>query len=289
MTTVNTQCYEQCFQNLTTSSNEHILREIYRMGNELKIIKDINNATNVAFLLDSTIATECFSSSSSSSSSESMEDFIHGENSTGIWQLQLQMMSILTVMMGSVRVSPIQFNENGAWYCGSYSCLDCCTTIKLINQGTYLTPLQTNTSACLPGNIEAACRAGYNNLMGGSTCNVRSQNMTVALLNSDAFMMIDKRGRFSPCESLFFYRYAIGFHRAEHRDLVKFQFRKHNHNYMSDSSKVQFTVNQLFNCLNSNCCASATSTVSASANCNIYYGPLGQSQTTLSGINPTVA
>jgi hypothetical protein len=52
--------------------------DIYKVGIDLKRIKDIYSVDNVAFLLDSTLATECGSSSSSSSGSDEHQE--HGVN-----------------------------------------------------------------------------------------------------------------------------------------------------------------------------------------------------------------
>jgi hypothetical protein len=52
---------------------------------------------------------------SSSSESGSWENVIRNENATAIWQLQLQMMAIITAMAGDVKAFPVQFNENAAW------------------------------------------------------------------------------------------------------------------------------------------------------------------------------
>ena len=102
------------FQNLATEDNRDILQEVYKTGSTIKRIKDIHSANAITYLLDSTLATQCVSSSSSSSS-ESLEDQLRGENPTKIWQLQLQMMAIISAMSGSTKTFPVQFNENAAW------------------------------------------------------------------------------------------------------------------------------------------------------------------------------
>jgi hypothetical protein len=62
-----------------------VYEDLFRFSYEAKRLKDINNAYSLSFLLDSTVGTVC-----PSSSSESLEDVIHHENATAIWNLQLQ-------------------------------------------------------------------------------------------------------------------------------------------------------------------------------------------------------
>jgi hypothetical protein len=88
---------------------------VYKTGNTIKRIKDIYSANAITYLLDSTVASQCWSSSSSSSSSSELEDELHGESATAIWQLQLNMMAIISAMVGSTKTYPVQFNENAAW------------------------------------------------------------------------------------------------------------------------------------------------------------------------------
>ena len=132
-----------------TEDTRAIYQEIYKTGNAVKRLKDINTASAITYLLDSTLASQCWdssssssshhhsghhnsghhksghddfghddsghrrsSSSSSSSSSGSWEDELHGENATAVWQLQLNMMAIIATMAGSTKSFPVQFNEN---------------------------------------------------------------------------------------------------------------------------------------------------------------------------------
>jgi hypothetical protein len=44
-----------------------------------------------------------------------LENELHGENATAIWQLQLNMMAIISAIVGSTKTFPVQFNENAAW------------------------------------------------------------------------------------------------------------------------------------------------------------------------------
>ena len=55
---------------MANTTNRELMLDIFKVGMDLKRIKDINNIDNVAFLLDSTLAAECGSSSSSSGSGE---------------------------------------------------------------------------------------------------------------------------------------------------------------------------------------------------------------------------
>ncbi len=61
-------------------------------------------------------------------------------------------------------------------------------------------------------------------------------NLTVAIINSDAHSHVHKRGSYadySPCHTLYNLRYALGLHNAKHDDLKRFQSRDDYHNYVS--------------------------------------------------------
>ena len=123
--------------------------------------------------------------------------------------------------------------------CDSYQCLDCCEVITLA-QGDLLYRLQNNASSCEDGLLEPACRIGYNKIINiGSTACPEIDNfnaMAVAILNSNAHSHVHKHGNYadySPCHTLFDYRYALGLHTANHDDLTRFQSRDDYHNYVS--------------------------------------------------------
>ncbi len=76
----------------------------------------------------------------------------------------------------------------------------------------------------------------------------RTNIMTVAILNSNAHSHVRRHNfyrDYSPCHKFFSLRYAIGLHKANHEDLVKFQNREDDHNYVSLSSRVQTFCSQL--------------------------------------------
>ena len=124
--------------------------------------------------------------------------------------------------------------------CDSFQCLDCCQVIALV-QGNNLYPLQTNTSSCQDGLLEPACRIGYDEMTTAAALpacpDIATVNwMAVAILNSDAHAHVHKHGNYadySPCHTLFDYRYALGLHTANHDDLTRFQSRDDYHNYVS--------------------------------------------------------
>jgi len=118
-----------------------------------------------------------------------------------------------------------------------YSCLDCCETIALV-EGDFLTPVKVDANSCKDGLLEPACRLGYHGLLTYEACDGDAliNNMTVAILNSNAHSHIHKRGEYgdySPCRTFFDLRYAIGIHNAEQDDLKRFGSREDYHNYVS--------------------------------------------------------
>jgi hypothetical protein len=122
--------------------------------------------------------------------------------------------------------------------CDTFQCLDCCQVITLA-KGDFLYPLQNNATSCEDGLLEPACRLGYNQILATTCTDVEGFNtMAVAILNSDAHSHVHKHGNYadySPCHTLFDYRYALGLHTANHDDLTRFQSRDDYHNYVSFS------------------------------------------------------
>ena len=119
--------------------------------------------------------------------------------------------------------------------CSEYSCLNECKLIALVN-GNYLSPLQTNQTACNDGLLEPACRLAYNGI-NSYTCTGTTivNNMTVAILNSNAHSHVHKEGNYedySPCQTYFDHRAAVGVHNADNDDLKRFQSRKGFHVYV---------------------------------------------------------
>jgi hypothetical protein len=115
--------------------------------------------------------------------------------------------------------------------------LDCCKVNALV-KGNFLSPVQTNVTACNDGLLEPACRLAYHGLNAYTTnaCTGVTNNMTVAILNSNAHSHVHKRGNYadySPCQTFFDFRYALGIHNAEMDDLKRFESRDDYHNYVS--------------------------------------------------------
>jgi hypothetical protein len=282
MAVTTVQCWEQCFRSLSCDDRTHeVLTDLYKIGNKLKIMKDIYAANGVTFLIDSALGDQC-PDSSSSSSSESWEDELKGEDAAAIWTMQLQLMAILAAMVGSPSVYPVQFNENAAWSCAAYNCLTTCQTVQLVTSN-FLTQVEVNVTSCEPGLVEAACFLGRNSIS-AFPCASGIQpinNMLVAILNSKVLHNLDfDNEKFSgPCTNLFTHRYALGLHRANREDMVRFESEKHNHDYISDGAKSRFVVNEIFNCMNTQCCTGSTDApvVQASAGgCNIAFGETGE-------------
>ena len=115
-------------QSVATEANRPILQEVLKSGNTIKRIKDINSVNAITYLLDSTLATQCWSSGSSDSSSSSSSESgswsneIHNEDPAALWMLQLQLMAIFASMSGSTKTFPVQFNENAAWLIIFFNC-----------------------------------------------------------------------------------------------------------------------------------------------------------------------
>jgi hypothetical protein len=101
-----------------------------------------------------------------------------------------------------------------------------------------MTPVQTNATACNDGLLEPACRLGYHGLLTYACADstVLTNNLTVAILNSDAHSHVHKRGNYadySPCHTFFDLRYALGIHHAKKDDLKRFASRDDYHNLVS--------------------------------------------------------
>jgi len=59
--------------------------------------------------------------------------------------------------------------------------------------------------------------------------------MAVAILHNNVHSHVNKRGEYadySPCQTYFNHRYALGLHNADLNDMKRFQSRKDYHNYV---------------------------------------------------------
>ena len=127
--------------------------------------------------------------------------------------------------------------------CKEYSCLDCCSTFALA-KGQYLSPVQTNATSCNDGLLEPACRLAYHGELAYACTDattVLTNNLTVAIVNSNSHSHVHKRGNYadySPCHTFFYLRYALGLHNANMDDLKRFQSDDDYHNYVRHNAKL---------------------------------------------------
>ena len=94
----------------------------------------------------------------------------------------------------------------------------------------------TNSTACVDGLLEPACRMGFHGLKNYTCVPGWNNTMAVAILNSNAHSHVHKHGEYadySPCHTFFHNRYALGLHNAELDDLKRFQSDDDFHNYVS--------------------------------------------------------
>lgn len=282
-------CWEPCFTQYANHHNLDLLRAIHKIGNDAKRLKDINDANKIFFFLDNSVAEMCpeSSSSSSSSSDETMSyELEHGATAAQIFAFQLQLMTIISTMMGSVYTYPIQFNENAAWTCDEFSRLDNCQIFTLTD-GNYLSSVQTNLSSCDSGLLEPACEAGfhaYENYEVNHNDGRNAGRLAIAILNSNAHSHVHKRGHFakySPCSTYFPVRYAVGLHRAQRDDLNRFSSHRDYNEYVSDDLEAIELVRNLYNCMSSACCPSNSATITPAATCNMASGHIGENHDTI--------
>jgi hypothetical protein len=119
--------------------------------------------------------------------------------------------------------------------CTAYSCLDCCQTFQVV-QFSSSTPLATNQTACAEGLLEPACRLAYHGVKTYPCTATLNNSMAVAIINSNTHSHVHKGGEYadySPCHSFYHHRYAVGIHNANLDDMVRFQSKEGNHNYVS--------------------------------------------------------
>lgn len=112
--------------------------------------------------------------------------------------------------------------------CDTHSCLDTCGAYDIL-QNDHLEPIQTNSSSHRDGNIEPACRLGYELLHAYNPdgpiapCMAEiAREMAIAVVNSDFHHHVhsdDDWDDYSPCDEHFDTRYAIGTHAVEYHEL----------------------------------------------------------------------
>lgn len=147
-------------------------------------------------------------------------------NKTRYWVLQ----------DSSAQVRTLAFLYSG---CNSYLCLDGCQLFSIVSSSaSYVSPNST-LSSCNDALLEPACRLAYHKKVNltATTCKPSSNNsMAIAMLNGNVHSHVKKRGEYadySPCNTFFHHRYAVGIHNAKLDDMKRFESKEGYHNFVS--------------------------------------------------------
>jgi len=242
--------------------------ELYDMGMEARRLKNMRSVNGTTLLIDSTL---------SQWHDEAVNlDLEEHDKSANIWKFQLNLAIITSMMEGNDDMrnpmSIVQFNEKSAWTCGRYTCLDMCDVTHILSDPvTYLTPIQLNATSYKDGNVEAACRLGYENLHDNTEtlCTAEiDREMAIAIVNSDFYHNVhesDEWDDYSPCDEHFDTRYAIGTHAADYHELKDWSSHDAHPTYIKDSDYTQQAAEKLTQCMKTSCCGSHVSTLTTSA------------------------
>ena len=92
-------------------------------------------------------------------------------------------------------------------------------------------------------------RVGYHGVLNFTCTAGPTNNMTVAILNSNAHSHVHKHGmyeEYSPCKNFFVHRYALGIHNAQEDDLKRFESNRGYHNYVSFDTILNLSFSNYF-------------------------------------------
>jgi len=270
-------CWERCFQVEETDLERfrEVYDDFYRMGMEARRLKNIFGVNGTALLLDSTLSE--FHATAADLDSE--------DTAAELWKFTKNIASIITFLTGSDNDhNPFyleQFNENSAYSCDEFHCLDACEVDKIIMGGPpgsalvgtdELEAVQTNGTSHHRGNVEAAC-AQAKRYMESTTCDATIKNeMAIAFLNSDIWSRLHRDRRHSsssssssseedtpgPCYAHFSTRYAIGTHSAGWDEIEEFSTSAAHGFYIHDNEYTMAAAEQLRNCISYRCCPTST-------------------------------
>lgn len=264
-------CWETCFQTIGTENERFrvLYDEILEAALEIKYLKNVYNAQNIAFLIDSAM-----------SSHYTRADDILKErftNASNIFKFEVMLGFILETVIQNTNTFLVQYDEQFAWTCDEFSCVTpSCNTLdpfrKQIN-------IETGPTSHCPGNIEAACGLAYKQMTELSCAAPSNQtNMIVAITNGK-FHLNDESSssesdednhkcpprnalfgssssseeEFSPCKQYFATRYVIGTHRGSRESLERLHSFHGDFKFINAETFSLDGLQQLNTCLQLSC------------------------------------
>jgi len=300
-------CWERCFQVEDTEYERfrEVYDDFYRMGMEARRLKNIFGVNGTALLLDSSLAQ--FHATATNLDAE--------DTAAYLWDFQKNIASIVTFLTGADDDhNPFyleQFNEDSAYTCDDFTCLQACQVDQIIHGGpagsttvndTEIEPLQTGETSHRDGNVEAAC-AQAKRYMESATCASTSKNeMAIAILNSDIYSRLrhDTNHHSSssssssssseetldtpgPCFAHFTTRYAIGTHAAGWDEIEEFSSSAAHGFYIHDNEYTMAAARELRNCISTRCCSTTYLTALTATSCKMTNGKYGQTDVEFAG------
>lgn len=202
-----------------------------------------------------------------------------------------------------------QFNEDSAYTCDEFHCLDACEVDKIIHGGPpgfatiddELEALETDADSHHRGNIEAACAQAKRYMESTTGCgSVVKNEMAIAFLNSDIWSRLRRDRQHShshssssssseedmpgPCYAHFDTRYAIGTHAAGWDEIEEFSTSAAHGFYIHDNEYTMAAAQELRDCISYRCCPTGTlitwwNQAIAGTTCKITQGKYGTTDT----------
>jgi len=286
------QCWESCFK--VEDEPEERFREVYddfyRMAMEARRLKNMYAVNGTALFLDSTLAS--FHATATDQEDQAAE----------IWSFQRNLAAITALLTGVDNSSNpffvYQFNEEKAYTCEEFQCLNACEVEKILEDD--LDDIQTGANSHKDGNVEAACGMAKR-YMQSATCDATVANeMAISFLNSDILHHHHLESSESsssssssssseswehgqaPCYAHFDTRYAIGTHAAGWDEIKKFNSDGARGFYVHDNEYTMKAASVLRECIRVACCPTDTAaltwwnTAISGMVCKITDSPYGE-------------
>lgn len=291
-------CFEQTFRNETARYKE-VYDYILETALEIKALKNIYNVTKVGFIIDATV--------SKYDAKNGTIGGVTGNLAQGIIGFQYLIAVILMTILGSNNYL-VQFDEESAWSCRGFNCLDFCTASLAYS---FQSAAEISETSFCPGNLEAGCSL-MNRMMTTTNCvnSTNNNRLIVAIVNSDFYInnplsrykfehhhhnicpaphwgsssssSSEEWGHFSPCKSYFDNRVIFGTHSSEDDEMEKFRSKHGINRYMRESIFTALALGNLLPCMLPNCCIPAAAAAPAGlptitpGNCYKTHGPFGE-------------
>lgn len=256
-------CSAQCFVTDDSPSLYHLkpaFNDIFRAAYEVQRLSLMYSVNGTAYLFDSTLSN--YHSHSNALKRE--------ERGSRIFKFQRDLAIVISgILHHRYDNNPaylVQFDDEKAWTCDDFSCLDSCNVMQSVN---YMSCVETDSSSYRDNKIEPACRLANDVMNDVDTtrldeCSPYLENeMAVAFVNSDFDHNVLRvqhdhghyhANHYSACQSHFKTRVVIGTHAVDEHEMDDWQSPDAHYVYIRDNAYTMEAASILAGCTHARCC-----------------------------------